>query len=318
MQYAESKLLCGEIIDASDVDIETYEELIPVCLVTKKRVRLVTYPAQSVPEWDTGELIHTWTHIDKIPYSTLNLCYESNQHYGKESHTINSLAYYNRLKLLNPNLIKLIKNSAVFEQPATVGNLDNLFDGGLMHWLVDFLIEIVRNKVAQNRFMDECQNLYDNCIKESMADKSSYFYQFVDSNFTAPNHKVYGSKIASEMLGYALANLQGQDIIELIHLGVNEPVQESMRIAADKISSMAASTLEPDEKSEFWEWWKANKYLGMNRIKEFSKKSPNLRFIYKKYIAEVLHKFSLNLCLIFWFVPWLDELKKLNQQSQTQ
>lgn len=318
MQYAESLLLCGQILGAEEVDEKTYKELVPVCPHSKKEVKLLSYPSSALPGYEKLPFLHTWVHSKRISCSESTKYNQQNKILQNRINELNNTARVDRINLLKPNLLKLIKKSAVFEQPATIGSLDNLFDRGLIHWFIQLLIELIRDKSFQDSAGIGCRNLYDNCIKESMVDKSSYFYQFVDSNFTAYNHKIYGSQIASEMLVYALANFQGQEIIELIYLGVNEPVQKLMRVAADKISMMAAAILEPDEESEFWELWEADKYQGMNMVKALAKKSPNLSAVYKKYISEVVLKFTINLCLIFWFVPWLEELKTINQETQTQ
>ncbi|GGA56046.1 hypothetical protein [Okeania sp. KiyG1] len=224
MKYAESLLLCGQLIDAEEVDPNSYQELICVCPHSRKEVKLVSYPGLPRFEGDEESKIFVWDHSEKISIPEASKCFEKNQYYKSQRYILDDVARLQRINLLKPNLVKLIKSSAIFEKPATLEGLGDTLNDSLIKWFVDRLEHFTFDGMFQDTARMECQSLYGNCIKAALADKSHWISKENIGNFTTHNHLFYGSKIAGEMLEYALANFDGKDRRLLIYLGINEAV----------------------------------------------------------------------------------------------
>ncbi len=313
MQYAESMLLGGQLISAEEVDKETYDELICVCPHSKKKVELVSYPSSTLPGYEKLPFIFTWVHSEKIPQTELDECNEKNKYYESQTYITDEVAKMQRINLLKPNLIKLIKSSAIFEQPATIEGLGDVWENDLIKWFAERFEHFTFNGMFQDTAKLECKNLYDNCIKQALSNKNHWISLENTDNFTTHNHLTYGAKIASEMLEYALCNFDAKDRRILIYWGTNEAVQESMQQAAFSLSNLVNISLTGKEKSDFWQLWEEDKYQAMNKVKQFAQKNPDFCVLYNKYTKNILYQFTINIALIFWFILWLDELKRLNQ-----
>lgn len=316
MRYAESKLLCGEIIDAGETDDDTYKELLLVCPASKNKVRLLSCNLADTPEGKPPRTLVTFVYSEKIPNGESRKFQEKNKYFGTNIDVLNDVARVQRINLLKPNLLEIIKSSAILDQPVTLDGLGNVFNDGLTRWFIDFLYNLTSDESYPDRIKSECQNLYDSCVKKTLRQCSDYFSDKETEHFTSHNHIVYGSKIASELLEYAMVNFCGKDRKALMYLVVNEEIQEFIYKAASQISLMARSILRGKEREDFQKLWIKDKYQGMNEVEELARISPEFRIMFDKYKTMVALSFTINLCLIFWFVPWLDELKKLNQQSK--
>ncbi|NEN90807.1 MAG: hypothetical protein F6K48_18570 [Okeania sp. SIO3H1] len=315
MRYAKSLLLGGQLIDAEEVDPNSYQELICVCPHNRKKVKLVSYPG--LPQFEGGEesKIFTWVHSEKISIPEKSECNEKNLYYKSQKYILDDVARVLRLNLLKPNLLKLIKSSAIFKQPVTFENLGNTLNDSLIKWFAQRLELSTSDEMFQDTAKIECQNLYEHCIRPALIDKSHWISKENTDKFTTHNHLFYGSKIAGEMLECALADFDGKDRRILIYLGTNEAVQESMQAAAFILSNLANSLLKGKEKSDFQQLWVSDKYQGMEKIREVAKKNSGLCTLYNDYTKNILYQFTINLSLIFWFIPWIEELKKINQES---
>ncbi|GGA56041.1 hypothetical protein [Okeania sp. KiyG1] len=58
--------------------------------------------------------------------------------------------------------------------------------------------------------------------------------------------------------------------------------------------------------------WVEDKYQGMVKVRERAEKDLDFCVVYtfKSDLKNILYEFTINLALIFWFIPWIDELKK--------
>ncbi len=317
MRYAESLLLCGQILDAEKVDKDSYEELLCVCPVSGNKVILEEGCQREFPSGEIFPISQRWIQpvVSSISGRVYHRYYSA--HSIKNVDNRNNQAREQRINLLKPNLIELIKTSAIFEQPATFDDYSKAWNIDLFKWFAETLETAILGKEFQDRITYECQSLWKSCVKKGLEDDNGYLYGKLTENFTSYNHLTYGSQIASEMLKYALSNFDTKDRRILICLAADEVAIEAMEACASAVSAFADSLLKGNEKRDFQQLWVENKYEAMNEILKMATEIPDIHKLFVKYHTNILFPFSISLCLIFWFIPWLDELKKLNQHSQT-
>ncbi len=317
MQYAESLLLSGQIVATYEVDEESYGELRCVCPHSKTKVYYAYSYENEIVYRNELPIYTEWRHLEKLEIDTIVECQTKNEYFYSEINALNDVAKAQQINLLKPNLIELIKTSAIFEQPATFDDYSKAWNIDLFKWFAETLETAILGKEFQDRITYECQSLWKSCVKKGLEDDNGYLYGKLTENFTSYNHLTYGSQIASEMLKYALSNFDTKDRRILICLAADEVAIEAMEACASAVSAFADSLLKGNEKRDFQQLWVENKYEAMNEILKMATEIPDIHKLFVKYHTNILFPFSISLCLIFWFIPWLDELKKLNQHSQT-
>lgn len=316
MRYAESKLLCGNLIHARDNFAFDYKELEVVSPVTKRKVELgYSRKNRNVSESEKPEFIE-WVLCEGISNTELGDYRIEHKRIESQFDAINNKARRTRINRLKPNLLEIIKSSAILSQPINFDGCTDVWENSLIKWFVEILEVLASGRRFQDAAEMECRKLYLYCIKPALENKHYWIPRENIQKFTKKNHLTYGSKIASEMLKYALAKFEGSNQKILIYLGVNEAVQESMKVAGFVLSVLLEELLTKKNQFEFQQLWHKDKYQGMTKVREFSETNQDFCKIYNLYIKKITYQFTINLALIFWFVPWLDELKKLNQQPK--
>ncbi|NES64188.1 MAG: hypothetical protein F6K24_02430 [Okeania sp. SIO2D1] len=312
MKYAESLLLCGQLISADEVDKDSYSELSPVCPHSKKKVRLVSYPGLTQFEGDKESEIFTWVHSEEISIPESSECNEKNKYYESKKDIVNGIARSFRLSLLRPHIWELILSSVILDNPHGLQYYDDSEDDRLMMWFDQHFATLCHSPSYQVRIKQECENLYELCIKETIKDGNSQLFKKIAEIYSNYNHVVYGQQIAGEVLLHVLSTWESSDIHKLIYLAVNEEVCHAARKFSYVMSEIVRDMLKQSKRAEFMNLWVEDKSLGMDVIVELSKKFPRFTEIFKSGLATIDVMFSINLCLIFSCVPWIEKLKKIN------
>ena len=88
---------------------------------------------------------------------------------------MNNLARLNRIDIFKPNLLELIKSSAILNQSVTLEGLSDVFNDGLTKWFIEVLQNLTYNESFQDRIKSECQDLYNSCVRGTLVKESDYF-----------------------------------------------------------------------------------------------------------------------------------------------
>lgn len=175
MRYAESILLGGHLIHARDTFGIDWRKLLLVCPYSKKKVEL-GYPRNTrhIPEAEMENFL-IWKHCEKISQAELKKCREKNKPIESQVDRMNNLARLNRIDIFKPNLLELIKSSAILNQSVTLEGLSDVFNDGLTKWFIEVLQNLTYNESFQDRIKSECQDLYNSCVRGTLVKESDYF-----------------------------------------------------------------------------------------------------------------------------------------------
>lgn len=258
-----------------------------------------------------------WKHSEKIDAITLAKCKEMNEYHESLKDNHDCAARVGRLDHFKPNLWELILSSVILDNPHGLPGYDDSEEDRLILWFHKHFGILCHEPSYQARIKQECENLYKTCIKETIKDGNNQLFEKIAELYSSYNHKIYGQQIASEVLECVLATWKSGDIHKLIYLAVNEEVCEAARKFSYEMAGIVRRKLKRPKEAEFVNLWVQDQYLGMNKILDISKRFPELAKTFRSGLAKIDVMFTLNLCLIFSCVPWIDKLKEINQESNS-
>jgi len=313
MRYAKSLLLCGQIIDAQEVEPDTYQELLCVCPISEKKVKLVTYPWSGPRKDGEPPVIHVWIHDEKISYSELNECNEKNQSLSTIIEIVNRDATKKRLKLFQPHLWELIMSSPLFQKPMTMEGYDLLWKNNLTSWLAYEILKLCRTPEFQAQAKEKCEKSVPEQLKRLTKDKNFHISIVANNILTDKKLHSYKQQIAGEALEFACQKLDDTDLRRLIYLGVDGELYKRMLKFASKVKCFAISFHPKMGKIVLYQKGEPDPQLNLSQTLADAKTMSVFGKNIQDEMDSITQLFIFNLSIIFSSIAWIDKLKKLNK-----
>ncbi len=318
MQYAESMLLGGQLISAEEVDKETYDELICVCPHSKKKVELVSYPSSTLPGYEKLPFIFTWVHSEKIPQTELDECNEKNKYSQAQVHKKNMKARKRRYNFYKKYLWEILSRLPISNGNDLNELHESVWKSDSMKWYAESFKYSCRDKDIQDYILRNVKKTYDTTVAESSLIKKDKKLEKIVDLIVEQKHGFFHKEIAGEALLFCLKYWSESEIEKLICYGFSELLLNHIEEHANSMIELALKLLAPDRRFKLIEKTNSNWYLGMVDAMATIVLYPTALESYLDGMEIIDDIFFSQLYLIFLCIPWIDELKKLNQQSQTE
>lgn len=317
MQYAESMLLCGELINANDAEYDTYKDLLCRCPNCGSEVFLKKSYTRQYKNNKSTSVRASWNHFQEVPAIVEARC-ESRTKYGKKKIlTQNSQARNQRLKLYRYRLWDLIHKSPILNDTKENLQYEYIWGSDLIRYFAEELLLTCRSKEIQEQIPGEVSNLYEGFLAQTWTVEKESDYKLLQSILANDKHKIYRKQVAGEALGFVMKHWSTNDMKKLVCLGFNDELEENIKIFSSLNKEITFRVLGKDNQQSFLSLWERDKFLGMQSCETIARKFPHYRENFVKGMAGIKVGFFVNLCLIFLSIPWIDELRKINQQSKS-